>query len=107
MKTINRIVIAVDFSKYSAETLELGAVVAEKNLAEIIVVNVISKRRVMAMEKLFNEQLPGQFSLKKFLNDETYRRTSRMQELIEEVVPEAVPTRVVVRWAFRLKKLSG
>ena len=105
MESIIRIVIAVDFSRYSSETLEFGGVIAEKTLSEIIVLNVISRQLVRSMEEVFNEQHPGQFSLKKFLNDETGRRTRRMQELIREVVPESVPSRVVIRWGIPFEEI--
>ena len=105
VKTIIRIVIAVDFSNYSAETLEFGAAIAEKTLSEIIVLNVISRHLVMSMEKVFNEQHPGQFSLKKFLNDETGRRTRRMHKMIDDIVPEGVPARVIVRWGIPFEEI--
>ena len=45
MKNIQKILVGCDFSKYSKNTLAYAAALAEKFQAELIIVNVINKKR--------------------------------------------------------------
>ena len=96
MDSIKRILAAVDFSVYSSHILEYAAWVAEQTSAEIIAVSVINKRLMESVEKVFNDQHPGMFSRKKYLNDEISRRTKSLDELIKESVPGHIKTSVVI-----------
>jgi len=97
MKKIKRIIVAIDFSVYSAEILEYAAGIALRTSSEVIAVNVINKRLVKAVEKVYNAEHPGAFSQKKFINDEKDRRQKSLEKLIQEWVPEQLHTRIHIR----------
>ncbi len=94
---IKRITAAVDLSDYSLSVIAYAAEIAEKCAAEITLVNVINRKFVDAVEKVYNDQHPDQFSQKKFINDETHRRTQNLQELISQYIPKEVPAKALVR----------
>ena len=97
MKHIKRIIVAIDFSVYSAKILEYAAGIACRTSSEIIAVTVINKRLVEAVEKVYNAEHPRAFSQKKFINDEENRRAKSLEKLLQEWVPEQVHTRIHIR----------
>ncbi len=97
MKTIKLIVVGVDFSDYSPEILEYASSIAELHSAEIIAVNVINKRQIESLEEAFNSEHSKTFSVKKFLSDETRKRTRDLDDLIKKWVAEQVSTRATIR----------
>lgn len=105
MKAIKKIVVAIDFSRYSSQLLKCSSEIAERVSAEIVVVNVISKQLVSSAEKIFNSERLGTFSLKTFLNDEIRRRTRELTELIAEFVSDSVSARVVIRWGVPYEEI--
>ena len=104
---IERITAAVDLSDYSLSVIAYAAEIAEKCAAEITVVNVISRKFVDVVEKVYNDQHPDQFSQKKFINDETHRRTQNLQELISQYIPKEVPARAIVRSGTPFEEIIG
>jgi nucleotide-binding universal stress UspA family protein len=97
MKTIQRIVAAIDFSVYSPEILENAAGIAERHSAEIIAVNIINKRLFESIQKEFDDDHLCVFSLDKFILDETRTRTENLRDLLVKWVPNRVATRIVIR----------
>ena len=97
MKDIKRIIVAIDFSVYSANILEYATGIARRTSSEVIAVNVINKRYIKSVEKIFNREHPGSFSQTKFIGDEKSRRVKRLEELVQERVPQNVPTRIYIR----------
>jgi nucleotide-binding universal stress UspA family protein len=91
MKNIKKIMVGVDFSTYSKDTLAFAAILAEKYQAELIIVNVINKRDIDTILKVAE----GQFdrNIEKYVEKtaEEYvkrvkeERTRQMGELIDEV----------------------
>lgn len=104
---IERITAAVDLSDYSLSVIAYAARIAEKCAAEVTVVNVINRKFVDAVEKVYNDQHPDQFSQKKFISDETHRRTQNLQELIRKYIPKEVPARVVIRSGIPFEEIIG
>ena len=97
MKTLERIVAAIDFSLYSSKILEYAADVAGRNSAELIAVNVINKRLFESIQKEYEDDHLCVFSLDKFILDETRSRTDELNGLINKWVPKEVATRIVIR----------
>ncbi len=97
MKTLQRIVAAIDFSMYSPRILEYAADVAERNSAELVAVNIINKRLFESIQKEFEDDHLCVFSLDKFILDETRNRTEDLNALLGKWVPKEVPTRVIIR----------
>lgn len=96
MIDIKKIIIAIDFSKYSRPIAEFAATISERSGAEIVAVSVIETQMVESVERVFHGE-GRDFSAKRFLSDETYRRTQALQELLEKSLPKHVPRRSVVR----------
>ncbi len=96
MITIKRIVAAIDFSTYSEPVLAFAGDIAAMTGAEIIGVHVINSRSIDAVEKLFHRE-GRDFSRKKFVTDETYRRSRTLQELLDQALPQDVSHRGVIR----------
>jgi len=97
MKTIQRIVAAIDFSVYSQKILECAAGVAERNSAEIVAVNIINKRLFQSIQKEFDDDHLCVFSLDKFILDETRNRTKNLQDMLTKWVPKHLPNKIVIR----------
>ena len=52
MKSIHKIMVGCDFSKYSKETLECAAALAEKLQAELIIANIINKKEWQIIKRV-------------------------------------------------------
>ena len=97
MKMIERIVAAIDFAIYSPRILEFSSGIAERSSAEIVAVNVINRRLYDALENEFrDDQLPA-FSLEEFINNETYKRLNKLNDLISQWVSPKVSIRTIIR----------
>jgi nucleotide-binding universal stress UspA family protein len=91
MKNIKKIMVGVDISSYSKDTLAFAAILAEKYQAKLIIVNVINKRDIDTILKVAD----GQFdrNIEKYVEKtpEEYikrvkeERTRQMGEFIAEV----------------------
>ena len=91
MKSIHKIMVGCDFSKYSKETLECAVALAEKLEADLIVVNVINKKEIDTLLKVAE----GQFdrNIEKYVEKTAQEyetrvkadRTRQMEKLIEEI----------------------
>lgn len=105
MKEIQKVIAGIDFSVYSARVLEYAAVVAERNMAEIVAVSVINKRQIDHIREICEEDKPTNLTLEKFLNDETRRRMADMEELFGRMVPKTVPARTLIRTGVPFEQL--
>ncbi len=97
MKTLQRIVAAIDFSTYSPQILEYAADVAARNSAELVAVNIINKRLFESVQKEYEDDHLCVFSLDKFILDQTRTRTTELNALIDQWVPKEIATRVIIR----------
>jgi nucleotide-binding universal stress UspA family protein len=90
MKNINKIMVGVDFSSYSKDTLAYAATLAEKFQAELIIVNVINKRDIDTILKVGEGQFDRNIEKYVAKTAEEYvarvkaERTRQMEELIAE-----------------------
>jgi nucleotide-binding universal stress UspA family protein len=91
MKNINKIIVGVDFSSYSKDTLAYAATLAEKFQAELIIVNVINKRDIDTILKVAEGQFDRKIEkyVEKTAEEYTKRvkedRTRQMEKLIDEI----------------------
>jgi nucleotide-binding universal stress UspA family protein len=91
MKTIQKILVGCDFSKYSKNTLEYAAALAEKFQADLIIVNVVNKKDIDTILKVAE----GQFdrNIEKYVEKTAQEyetrvkadRTRQIEKLIEEI----------------------
>ncbi len=96
MKDIRKIVIGIDFSSFSSGILAYAGAISEGFGAEVIAVNVIDWNLVDSVESIFARERRS-FSGKRFLSDETYRRTQTMRELLDDSLPRHVPRTMKIR----------
>ena len=80
-KNIRKILVAIDLSEYSAETMRLAAEIAENSNAQLIVANAINQRDVEAFEKIAEKSA---YSLGDFIKHREEDRSEQIQKLIEE-----------------------
>ena len=91
MKSIHKIMVGCDFSKYSKETLECAVALAEKLQADLIIVNVINQKEIDTILKVAE----GQFdrNIEKYVEKTAQEyetrvkadRTRQMEKLIEDI----------------------
>ena len=82
MNKIKKILVAIDLSDYSEETLKYACDLAEGLRVDLIVANVINQRDVEALKKVAKEI--GHLSTEEFLESREEERRWLMQNLIDE-----------------------
>jgi nucleotide-binding universal stress UspA family protein len=91
MKSINKIMVGCDFSKYSKETLECAVALAEKLQADLIIANVINKKEIDTLLKVAEGHFDRKIEkyVEKTAQEYETRvkadRTRQMEKLIEEI----------------------
>jgi nucleotide-binding universal stress UspA family protein len=81
MQTLNKIMVAVDFSDYSLPSVRFAAHLAMDVEAELLLTNVINQRDVNMMKKVADEY-PA-FSVTKYLEEYRVERQALFKTLIE------------------------
>jgi len=94
MEKIKKILVAIDLSDYSAETMKYGAELANNLEAEMIVVNVIHQKIFEAIEQA--AVTVRDISVKGYLEDQDKERTQQIQNLIEETSCSHIPIKKIV-----------
>ena len=82
MKTVNRIMVAVDFSDYSMPSIQYAAHLARDVGAELLLVNVYNQREIDMLKRISIEQ--PKFSFEKYLEENIVDRQRRLAALIEK-----------------------
>lgn len=103
MKDITKILVAIDFSDYSTQTIRYAAELANELKATLIVVNVINRRDVEAIEKA--ALTVSDISVKDFLKEQEEERTERIENLIKETSFPDLPIKKVVCMGVPFQKL--
>lgn len=94
-KKISKIVVAIDFSAYSRDTLEYAVQTAFLTDARMVLINIINQKQIDAMEKAVNAEHPNQFDLAKFLGEEMDRRKLKLKTLIKGIpMLDDVPVKI-------------
>ena len=81
MEAFRKILVAIDLSDYSAETMNCAVGLADKLKAELIIANVIHQRDIDAFEKF---SAKSGYSLGEFIKHRESDRSERIQNLIEK-----------------------
>ena len=111
MKNINKIMVGVDFSSYSKDTLAYAATLAEKFQAELIIVNVINKRDIDTILKVGEGQFDRNIEKYVAKTAEEYvarvkaERTRQMEELIAETGCSDLTSHKVIRVGVPFQEL--
>lgn len=97
MKSIERIVVGIDFSVYSPKVLEYAVDIAGRTSAEIIAVNVINKPRIEDTLKEIHDEDSWKQILDNYLDDELKKRTLKMNEFTAQWVPKGLSLKTIIR----------
>ena len=81
METFRKILVAIDLSDYSPDTMKCAAGLADNLKVELVVANIINQRDLEAFEQLAAKT---GYSLGEFLEHRESARAQRIQALIDE-----------------------
>jgi len=95
MKKISKIMVAVDFSRYSKKVLEYAGVMAERMKSELVIVNVINNRDIEAMQRA--AQMTKSFSVEGWVKTQKEERLELLQQLIQETSLGHLPIKILFR----------
>lgn len=95
MKTINKIMVAVDFSEYSLTTVEYAAKLAKDVGADLLFTNVYNQRDIDAMNTVAT-RVPN-FSAKKYVDEHIKERKGRLQDLAKQLAQSGLTVETHVR----------
>lgn len=96
MKNIKKIMVGIDLSDYSKETLEFSAELAQDLNADLIILNVINQRDVEAVRKVAN--ITSNFpSAEEWTQSQEMERAEEIWNLLKELSCEHIPVRIVFR----------
>ena len=103
MKQINKILVAIDLSNYSTQTMQYSAELANELNAKLIVVNVINQRDVEAIKRVALEG--ANISVGDYLANQEKERMELIENLIEETKCSHLSIRKVVCMGVPFQKL--
>lgn len=103
MKTINRIMVAVDFSEYSLPAVRYATHLARDVDAELLLVNVINQRD-LDMLKRVGGYAPS-FSFEHFLKETRRDREESFQQLIAGAGCDDMPVKTSIRMGVPYQEL--
>ena len=81
MKTVNKIMVAVDFSDFSLPSVQYAAHLAKDVQAELLLVNVYNQREIDMLKRISIEE--PRFSFEKYLEENIADRQERLTALID------------------------
>lgn len=93
---ISKMVVAIDFSAYSRDTIAYAVETANLTQAKMVLINIINQKQIDAMEKAVNAERPNAFDLAKFLGEEMDRRKMKLKTLAKGI-PEMDEMPVKIR----------
>ncbi|MDT8378446.1 MAG: universal stress protein [Desulfotignum sp.] len=92
---LSKMVVAIDFSGYSRDTLAYAVETANLTQAQMVLINIINQKQIDSMEKAVNTENPNQFDLAKFLGEEIDRRRLKLKTLIKGIpAMDDVPVKI-------------
>ncbi|MEJ2587307.1 MAG: universal stress protein [Deltaproteobacteria bacterium] len=104
MKNIRKIMVGIDLSAYSVQTLEFACELAQDLKSELIIVNVINQRDVEAVRKVAN--VTSSFpSVEEWVKAREEERTETIKQLLGEISFERLPVNIVFRTGVPFQKL--
>ena len=95
MSKIKKIMVAVDFSEYSANSVKYAGRLAEDLGAELIFVNVINQRDIAMVEHV--TMYTDKISVKGYVDSLKADRTEQMQRLLTETNCTRIFNRFIIR----------
>lgn len=95
MHTINKIMVAIDFSEFSLPVAQYAVQLAEDAHAQLLFVNVINQKDINMMIKV-SEQVSG-FSAEKYLEELKEDRKAKFEALFEDLELKDIGFQVSIR----------
>jgi nucleotide-binding universal stress UspA family protein len=95
MEQIKKIMVAIDFSVYSDQTLKYAASLAASLGAKLVAVNVINQRDIAVVEKV--AAVTGAIDVKDYIVKQVEERSQKIQALLQE----AACTHMDVEYVFQ------
>lgn len=95
MKSINTIMVAVDFSDYSLAAAKYAARLAKDVGAKLLLTHVINQRDVYMMDKVAL-RIP-EFTAEKYFNENMQYRRERINDLAKKVIDDDIDVETNVR----------
>jgi len=95
MKTINKIMVAVDFSEYSMSAARYGARLAGDVGAKRLLTNVLNEKEIDMMHRVAVEA--SDFSVQNYLDTKIKDRTERLEDLVIDVGTDGLELETSVR----------
>ncbi len=103
MEKISRIMVAIDFSRYSRNVLAYAGIMAESMESDLIILNVINNRDIEAMQRA--ARMVGKFSIAGWVETQKEERLKRLQQLIEEMFLGHLPITIHIRTGVPFREL--
>lgn len=103
MSPIKKIMVAVDFSEYSANSMKYAGRLAEDLGAELIFVNVINQRDIDMIKQVTHHT--DKVSVKDYINGLIDDRNEQMQRLLKETNCNRIPNRFLIKKGVPFMKL--
>ena len=95
MSAAKKILVAVDFSKYSLKVSKCACRLAEDLSAELLFVNVINQKDVDMVKNA--AAYIDRLSVEEYINDLRQNRDEDMDHLLDEINGHSIPSRFMVR----------
>jgi nucleotide-binding universal stress UspA family protein len=95
MSNTKKIMVAVDFSEYSAKIADYAGRLAEDLGAELIFVNVINQRDIDMVKKV--TMYTDKISVQGYVDGLKEDRTEKMQSLLKETNCRRIPNRFLIK----------
>jgi nucleotide-binding universal stress UspA family protein len=95
MQPIKKIMVAVDFSDYTKPTLKYGAHLAKLHNAFLVVVNILNKRDLDAVQRIELEGIG--ISAEKFIAKQKSERETATDQLLQEIGCKNPPVTKIFR----------
>jgi nucleotide-binding universal stress UspA family protein len=103
MKTIKKVMAAIDLSEYSGDILNYAGTLAKCMKNELIIINVINNRDIAVLQKAAMET--DAFSVKEWLKRQKEERLRLIEGLIEETGCSHLPNKIVFREGVPFREL--
>jgi nucleotide-binding universal stress UspA family protein len=95
MSNIKKIMVAVDFSEYSANSMKYAGRLAEDLGAELIFVNIINQRDIDMVKHV--TMYTDKISVQEYVDGLKADRTEKMQSLLTETNCSRIPNRFLIK----------
>ncbi len=92
---ISKIMVAIDFSKYSDDTLKYAANLADSLGAQLVVANVVNQRDITAMRAAVQSR--SDITTEDYIANEKADRSMKVQKLLEQVDCENLDVKTIFR----------